>query len=148
MDSAPEPTRPSRLPVAQLIQQVADIISQGEESGTPSQHTEIIARLQSVMLQLLDRGISSNPMPRVLTTVIQLLKLTLEKVPYWFASSNNDMLLQFLERFISKVAQQVDPKYILDIIDGMSCILESMINTDKEQCLFIINSLCALLQGT
>jgi len=138
----------SRVPVLNLVQQIGQIIAQGEDSGTPSQHTEVRARLRSVLLQLLDVGVSSpSAGSRELGAVIQLLKLTLQKVPNWLTGDTNTLLLEILERFLPRLTHPMESKTAADLVDAVTLILNRIKSTEPEQFYVLLKHLCELFEG-
>lgn len=136
------------MPVLQLVQQIGEIIAQGEDSGTPSQHTEVRSRLRSVLLQLLDVGVTSPTAgSRELGAVVQLLKLTLEKVPNWLTGDTNTLLLEILEKFMPRIARPLEPKIATGLVEAMLAILRRIAATDNDQFAALFKTLSELFEG-
>ena len=134
--------------IAEGIQQICDILGQGEDSGTPSQQTELRSKLRTFLLQLLDQSVSSSPSsPRELAAVLQLLKLTLDKVPHWLTSESNTLLLEFLERLVPMLVRPLTGKVWADLLDAMGSILLRIAESDHDQFLRVLDSLCDLFTG-
>ena len=137
-----------RAQLAQLVQQIGDILAQGEDSGTPSQHTEFRTKLRSVLLLLLDLGVAStSASSRELAAVLQLLKLTLEKVPHWLTGDSNTLLLEILERLVPLLARPIEGRAWTDLIDAIGRILLRIAETDQQQFVALVQTFCKLFEG-
>lgn len=137
-----------RAQLAQLVQQIGDILAQGEDSGTPSQHTEFRTKLRSVLLRLLDLGVSStSATSRELAAVLQLLKLTLEKVPHWLTGDTNTLLLEILERLVPMLVRPIEGRAWTDLIDIIGRILLRIAETEQKQFIALVDTFCKLFSG-
>eukprot|EP00889_Picochlorum_renovo_P006811 jgi/Picre1/33841/NNA_001320.t1 len=98
----------SRVPLAQLVQQIGEIIALGAAEddndggiGTQNQQQDARNRLRGILLQLIDVAVSnSSAGSRELLAVLELLELTLDKVPNWLAGDSSAVLLHIVDRFV------------------------------------------------
>ena len=120
--------------LAALVQQIGEIIQQGEDSITPTQHTESQEKLRSIFLTLLDVSlVVSQTGGRQLDGVLQLLVLTLEKVPGWVSGENNSLLLEMLDRLIPLLSRRLEPRTSKDFVRVLTGIFFRIAATDDQQ---------------
>jgi hypothetical protein len=147
---APRGPNSGRNNLTYLVQQIAEILAQGEDSGTPSQHTELGTKLRAALLRLLDNGITSQVQlssSRDLAAALQLLKLTLERVPHWFSGDLNSLLLEILEKLLPVLVLPVTGSTWNDLIDAIGRILLRIAESEHEQFISLMDTLCGLLTG-
>lgn len=137
--------------LASLVQQIGDILRQGEVSETPTHHSEQLSKLRAVLLNLVDLGVRSESglakgASSKLAAVLQLLKLTLEKVPHWFSGDGNAMLLEILDRLVPVLARPMEPKTKRELTQSVAQILIRAAATDAQKFRELLRTLCDLFQ--
>ena len=142
----------SRVPLAQLVQHIGDIIAQGDDAstGTPSQHVDARRRLRNVLVQLMDMVMGNvSGGSKELGAVIQLLKLTMEKVPNWLSGDNAEALLQLSQRFVKMMMSiRTRDDMAEDAYSCMGMIVLKMWDVDALVCEGQVMRMCRSLQGT
>jgi hypothetical protein len=149
--SVPGGPNSGRNNLTHLVQQIGDILAQGEDSGTPSQHTELRTKLRSALLRLLDVGVTSQVQlssSRELAAVLQLLKLTLEKVPQWLSGDSNSLLLEILEKLLPVLVRPLSGTTWNDLVDAIGRILLRIAESEHDQFISLLDTFCGLFTGT
>lgn len=141
----------SRVPLAQLVQNIGDIIL-GQEDGsatTPSQHADACKRLRETLLQVIDVGVASPETTRKeLGAVIQLLKLTLEKVPHWLAGDTPMLLLQLVDRFVPIIVLCEGQDMMKQAYECLGSIIGTLYEMDAQQLYNVALRMQRCLEGT
>ena len=89
------------MSLTRLVHHIAEIVAQGEDSGSQHSDATLHTRLREVMLSLLDQVVStSGGNARDVGSVLKLLNLVLTKVPNMLAGSNHAVLSEVLERLV------------------------------------------------
>jgi len=150
MQTAGTSANSGRNSLTHLVQQIGDILAQGEDSGTPSQHTELRTKLRSALLRLLDVGVTSQVQlssSRELAAVLQLLKLTLEKVPQWLSGDSNSLLLEILEKLLPVLARPLGGSTWNDLVDAIGRTVLRIAESEHQQFISLMETLCGLFTG-
>ena len=133
--------------LASLVQQIGEIIQQGEDSVTPTQHTEAQEKLRSIFLTLLDVSISaSHAGTRHLAGVLQLLALTLGKVPGWLSGENNSLLLEILDRITPLLTRRLEAKAWSDFALVVTRTFLRIAATDYQQFAVLVRNWYGLFE--
>ena len=143
-------SRPGREHLATLVNQVGEILAQGEDSGTPSQHTELRSKLRDVLINLLNMALASlnsSSSTTELAVVLQLLKLTLDKVPHYLGGDDNSLILDFLERLINILPLPFRNKVWGELVDTIGRIFLRISETEPEQFHKLLTTFCDLSTG-
>lgn len=136
--------------LAGLVQQYGDILAQilahGGEGMTPSQLSEPRAKLRTLLLLLLDLGRKSG-IPRDLAAVVQLLKLTFQRLPNWVAGGGNLLLLELLDKLIPLMTHQFRYKHRKDLVACIQYILKTVAKTEKDQIAGLVQLFWSMFEG-
>lgn len=137
-----------RAPLGRLVQQIAAIIAQGEDSGSQSQHTEVRSKLREVLIRLLDAG-SASPASgrRELRAGLRLLNLAMEKVPRWVAGESNALLIETLVRLVPLMSRDLPDEVWGELVLAGSQILAWVAATDQQEFAALLRSFFDLLEG-
>lgn len=141
----------SRVPLAQLVQQIGEIIALGaaEEDqdggiGTQNQQHDARNRLRGILLQLIDVAVSnSSAGSRELLAVLELLELTLDKVPNWLAGDSSAVLLHIFDRFVMVLMRCSNKTMVEKSAVCMAKVLKKMHQVDVwsyERCVMMLCS--------
>lgn len=139
----------SRVPLAQLVQQIGEIIALGaaEEDhdggiGTQNQQNDARNRLRGILLQLIDVAVSnSSAGSRELLAVLELLELTLDKVPNWLAGDSPAVLLHIVDRFVMILMRCSNKAMVEKSAVCMAKVLKKMHEVDVwsyERCVMML----------
>lgn len=131
--------------LAGLVQQYGEILAHGGEGSTPSQLSEPRAKLRTLLLRLLDLSRKTGA-PRDLAAVVQLLKLTFDRLP-WVTGGTNILLLELLDRLIPLMTHPFRKKHQKYLLLCIKHILVTVSKTEKNQFVRLVQLLWSMFEG-
>ncbi|GAB4817356.1 hypothetical protein N2152v2_004402 [Parachlorella kessleri] len=139
-----------KVPLAQLLQQIADLVTSGEDSGSQASDGSVPVRLRSVVLALLDQVAANTSVvrPREVGSILRLVHHALARMPSMFAGDNRGVLAEVLERIIPMLGRPQLADVRQELVQTCTKILQLLATVSSELFVSVAKGFWELFEDT